>query len=68
MSKGMRERSRWPVIVATMGFKDITMAESFSRALPPLSEEQEVKAALLTDEEIKIIDQGLLSNTSTLKG
>ena len=41
------------------------MSDEYLKPLPPLSKEQEAKEALLTDEELKIIDQGLLSNTST---
>ena len=40
------------------------MTESYPRPLPPLNEEQEAKVALLTDEDLKMIDQGLLSNAS----
>ena len=41
------------------------MSDKHPIPLPPLSKEQEAKVALLTDEELKIIDQGLLSNAST---
>ena len=40
------------------------MSDDYLKPLPPLSKEQEAKIALLTDEELKIIDQRLLSNTS----
>ena len=41
------------------------MSDKHLKPIPPLSKEQEAKVALLTDEELKIIDQGLLSNAST---
>ena len=41
------------------------MPEKRQKPLPPLSKEQEERVAQLTDAELQIIDQGLLSNTST---
>jgi hypothetical protein len=40
------------------------MSEKHQEPLPPLTKVQEARVAQLTDAELQIIDQGLLSNTS----
>ena len=40
------------------------MNDEYPKPLLPLSREQEEKVAQLTEEELKLIDQGLLSNAS----
>ena len=51
--------------LAVRVFEETIMSDNYLKPLPPLSKEQEAKVALLTDEELKIIDQVLLSNAST---
>ena len=41
------------------------MSEKRQEPLPPLRAEQEERIAQLTDEELQVIDRGLLSNTCT---
>jgi hypothetical protein len=43
----------------------VIMTDKHPEPLPPLTKEQEARVALLTDAELQIIDQGLLSNAST---